>query len=49
MIAAHPDEPTPAAVMASLGVGVTLFVACSALSLRLLGGRILVARLRSSP
>jgi hypothetical protein len=35
--------------MASLGVGVALFVACSALSLRLLGGRILVPRLLILP
>lgn len=32
-IASHPDEPAPAAVTASLGLGVALFVACSALSL----------------
>ena len=48
-IAAHPDEPAPAAVLGSLGVGVALFVACSALSLRLLGGRILVPRLLILP
>jgi low temperature requirement protein LtrA len=48
-IAAHPDVPAPAAVMASLGIGVTLFVACSALSFRLLGGRILVPRLLILP
>ena len=48
-IAAHPDEPAPAAVLASLGIGVTLFVACSALSLRLLGGPILLPRLLILP
>ncbi len=48
-IAAHPDEPASAAVLASLGIGVALFVACSALSLRLLGGRILVPRLLILP
>jgi low temperature requirement protein LtrA len=48
-IAAHPDEPAPAAVLASLGIGVALFVACSALSLRLLGGRVLVPRLLILP
>ncbi|HEV8280535.1 MAG TPA: low temperature requirement protein A [Candidatus Limnocylindrales bacterium] len=44
-IGAHPDEPAPAAVLASLGIGVALFVASSALSLRLCGGRLLVPRL----
>jgi low temperature requirement protein LtrA len=44
-IGAHPEEPAPAAVLASLGIGVTLFVASSALSLRLCGGRVLVPRL----
>ena len=44
-IGAHPDEPAPAAVLASLGIGVALFVGSSALSLRLCGGSILVARL----
>jgi low temperature requirement protein LtrA len=48
-ISAHPDEPAPATVLASLGIGVTLFVACSALSFRLLGGRILVPRLLILP
>ena len=48
-IAAHPDEAAPAAVLASLGVGVALFVACSALSYRLLGGPILVPRLLILP
>ena len=48
-IAAHPDEPAPAAVLASLGIGVALFVAFSALSYRLLGGRILVPRLLILP
>jgi low temperature requirement protein LtrA len=44
-IGAHPDEPAKAAVLASLGVGVALFVASSALSLRLCGGRALLPRL----
>lgn len=44
-IGAHPDEPASAAVLASLGIGVSLFVASSALSLRLCGGQVLVARL----
>jgi low temperature requirement protein LtrA len=44
-IGAHPDEPASLAVLAALGVGVSLFVASSALSLRLCDGRILVARL----
>ena len=44
-IGAHPDEPATAAVLASLGIGVSLFVASSALSLRLCGGQVLVARL----
>ncbi len=48
-IAAHPDEPASAAVLASLGIGVSLFVAFSALSYRLLGGRILVPRLLILP
>ena len=48
-IAAHPDEPASAAVLASLGIGVSLFVAFSSLSYRLLGGRILVPRLLILP
>ena len=44
-IGAHPEEPASAAVLASLGIGVSLFVASSALSLRLCGGRVLLARL----
>jgi low temperature requirement protein LtrA len=44
-IGAQPAEPAPPAVLASLGVGVALFVASSALSLRLLGGAILWPRL----
>jgi len=44
-IGAHPDEPAPTAVLASLGIGVALFVASSALSLRLVGGHVLVPRL----
>ncbi|MCU0505430.1 MAG: low temperature requirement protein A [Chloroflexi bacterium] len=41
----HPDDPMPAAVLAALGVGVALFVASSALALRILGGPLLVTRL----
>jgi low temperature requirement protein LtrA len=44
-IGIHPDEPAAPAVLASLGIGVALFVASSALSLRLCGGRLLVPRL----
>ncbi|MDH4141341.1 MAG: low temperature requirement protein A [Chloroflexota bacterium] len=44
-IVAHPEAPAPAEVVAALGIGVTLFVACSALSLRLLGGPVLMPRL----
>ena len=44
-IGAHPDEPASAAVIASLGLGVTLFVGSSALALRLCGGPVLIARL----
>jgi low temperature requirement protein LtrA len=44
-IGKHPDEPAHAAVLASLGIGVALFVASSALSLRLCGGHLLVPRL----
>jgi len=44
-IGAHPEEPAAAAVLASLGIGVALFVASSALSLRLVGGRLLLPRL----
>ncbi len=44
-IGLHPDEPAPAAVLASLGVGVALFVASSAVSLRVCGGPLLVRRL----
>jgi low temperature requirement protein LtrA len=43
-IGAHPDEPASAAVLAALGIGISLFVGGSALSLRLCGGRVLVAR-----
>ncbi len=42
---AHPDDPMTGPVLAALGVGVALFVASSALSLRILGGPVLVARL----
>jgi low temperature requirement protein LtrA len=48
-IGLHPDEPAPAAVLASLGVGVSLFVASSAVSLRLCGGPLLVPRLAILP
>jgi low temperature requirement protein LtrA len=41
----HPDDPMTGPVLAALGVGVALFVACSALSLRILGGPALVPRL----
>ena len=41
----HPDDPMTGPVLAALGVGVALFVASSALSLRILAGPILVARL----
>ena len=44
-IGAHPDEPMSTAVLASLGVGVALFVGSSALSLRLAGGPLLLPRL----
>ncbi len=44
-IGAHPGEPASAAVLASLGIGVTLFVASSALSLWLCSGRALLPRL----
>ncbi len=44
-IVAHPEDPAPAAVLASLGIGVALFVASSALALRLCGGHVLRARL----
>ena len=44
-IGAHPDEPMATAVLASLGVGVSLFVGSSALSLRLAGGPLLIPRL----
>jgi low temperature requirement protein LtrA len=41
----HPTDPMTGPVLAALGVGVALFVACSALSLRLLGGPVLLVRL----
>jgi len=44
-IGAHPHDPAPAAVLASLGIGVGLFVAASTVSLRICGGRLLVPRL----
>jgi len=42
---AHPDDPMAAAVLAALGIGVILFVVSSALSLRILDGPVLRARL----
>jgi low temperature requirement protein LtrA len=48
-IGLHPDEPASAAVLASLGVGVALFVTSSAVSLRLCGGPLLVPRLAILP
>jgi low temperature requirement protein LtrA len=44
-IGLHPHEPASEAVLASLGIGVTLFVASSALALYLCSGRILLPRL----
>jgi low temperature requirement protein LtrA len=41
----HPDDPMTGQVLAALGIGIALFVASSALSLRTLGGPVLVARL----
>ena len=41
----HPDDPMTGPVLAALGVGVALFVASSALSLRTLGGPLLLVRL----
>lgn len=41
----HPDDPMTGPVLAALGVGVALFVASSALSLRTLGGPVLIGRL----
>jgi low temperature requirement protein LtrA len=41
----HPGDPMTGPVLAALGVGVALFVASSALSLRVLGGPVLWARL----
>jgi low temperature requirement protein LtrA len=45
----HPDEPMTGAVLAALGIGVTLFVTASALSLWRLGGPILGRRLVALP
>jgi low temperature requirement protein LtrA len=42
---AHPEDPMTPAVLAALGIGVSLFVLASALSLRLLDGPVLQARL----
>jgi low temperature requirement protein LtrA len=44
-IGTHPDEPAAPAVLASLGIGVALFVASSALALRTVGGPVLAPRL----
>ena len=44
-ILAHPADPAPPTVVAALGVGIALFVLCSALSLRILGGPLLTVRL----
>lgn len=44
-ILAHPGEAAPTAVVASLGIGVALFVGGTALSLRLLDGPVLILRL----
>jgi low temperature requirement protein LtrA len=44
-IVAHPDEPAPAVVVASLGLGVVLFVGFSAVSYWFLYRRVLVARI----
>ena len=48
-IGLHPNDPAPAAVLASLGIGVSLFVASSAVALRLCGGPLLVPRLAILP
>ncbi len=48
-IGLHPDDPATAAVLASLGIGVSLFVASSAVALRLCGGPLLVPRLAILP
>ena len=42
---AHPEDPMLPAVLAALGIGVSLFVLSSALSLRVLGGPVLRVRL----
>ena len=42
---AHPEDPMLPAVLAALGIGVSLFVLSSALSLRILGGPVLGVRL----
>jgi low temperature requirement protein LtrA len=42
---AHPGDPMLPAVLAALGIGVSLFVLSSALSLRVLGGPVLRVRL----
>jgi low temperature requirement protein LtrA len=41
----HPEDPMTGPVLAALGIGVALFVASSALSLRILGGPVLAARM----
>ncbi len=43
-ILGHPGEPAPPAVVVALGVGIALFVLCSAVSLRILGGPLLTVR-----
>ncbi len=42
---AHPEDPMPTAVLAALGIGISLFVLSSALSLRVLGGPVLRVRI----
>jgi low temperature requirement protein LtrA len=42
---AHPGEPMSGPILAALGVGVGLFLAAAALSLRRLGGPVLLGRL----
>jgi low temperature requirement protein LtrA len=44
-IGVHPEDPAPAAVLASLGIGVALFVASSAQALRTVDGPVLRPRL----
>ena len=42
---AHPEDPMLPAVLAALGIGISLFVLSSALSLRVLGGPVLRVRI----